>query len=105
MKVINISFGLDKLSASAFLNYSGKVIKLLSERLQDRPSGIRFSRFDCRIDHTQEDALIHKDPFCFQFSLRLPHQHFGNINNKVEDIRLPAKTKIQKFARKVGGVS
>ena len=53
----------DNLSASEFLNASGKVIKLASESLQDRPSGITFFRFDCRIDPTQEDARINKDPF------------------------------------------
>ena len=53
MKTMNSAFGVYNLSASAFNDYSGKVIKLSSERLQDRPSGITFSHFDYRIDPTQ----------------------------------------------------
>ena len=58
MKVINSAFGVDKPSASEFINASGRLIKLTSESLKERPSGITFSRFDCRIDPTQEDARI-----------------------------------------------
>ena len=38
MKVMKIAFIVDNLSASAFVNAAGKVIKLASERLQDMPS-------------------------------------------------------------------
>ena len=65
MKVINSKFGVDNLSASEFLNASGGLIELRSESLQDKPPEIKFSHFDCRIDPTQEDARIQKDPFCF----------------------------------------
>ena len=58
MKVINSSFGVDILSASSFLDASGKLIKLTSESLQDRPSGITCFHFYCRFDPTQEDACI-----------------------------------------------
>ena len=105
IKLIKSAFIIDNLSASAFLNASGKLIKLVLESLQERPSGIAFSRFDCRIDPTQEDARIQQDPLYFQFSLRLPQQNFDTITNKVEDISAPAKTKIQWSARKSGGVS
>ena len=50
---MNSVFGVDNLSASAFINASGKVVKILSEILKDRPSGITFYRFDFRIDPTQ----------------------------------------------------
>ena len=63
MKVMNSIFGVDKLSASEFLNASGKLVKFLSESLQDRTSGIIFLRFDCRINSTQEDTHIQRDPF------------------------------------------
>ena len=91
---MNSAFIVDNLSDSAFNNASGKVIKLASEILQDRPSGITFFRFDYSIDTTQEDTRIQKDPICFKFLLRLPQQHFDTITNKVEDIISPAKTKI-----------
>ena len=105
MKLMKSAFIVDNLSASDFINSSGKAIKLASESLQDRPSGFTLSWFDCRIDPTQEDNRIQQDLFCFQFSLKLPHQNFDTITNNVEDISSPEKTKIQKSARKSGGVS
>ena len=105
MKLRKSAFLVDILSASAFLNASGKEIKLASEILKYRPSGITFSRFDFRIDPTHEDARIHQDPFCLQFSLQPPQQHLDTITNKVEDNISPGKTKIQQSARKAEGVS
>ena len=40
-------------------------VKISSESLQDRPLGITFFRFDCRIDLTQEETRIKRDLFCF----------------------------------------
>ena len=40
---MNIAFGVDNLSESAFINASGKVVKISSESLQDRPPGTTFS--------------------------------------------------------------
>ena len=57
------AFRVDNLSTLAFLNYSVKIIKLVSEIVQDRPSGITCFRFDCNIDPTQEDDRIQQDPF------------------------------------------
>ena len=91
IKVMNSVFGVDKRSASSFINASGNVIKPTSDNLQDRPSGVTFLCFDCKIVLTQEDASIRQDPFYFQFSLQFPHQHFDTINNKVEDISSPEK--------------
>ena len=98
--VMNSVLGLDKLSASAFLKNSGKLVRLSSESLQNRQYRITFSHFDFRIDPTQEDACLQRYPFCFQFSLRLPHQHFDTVNNKVEDIISPYKQKNHQSARK-----
>ena len=53
MKAMKSAFIVDNISASAFINASAKVIKLVSESLQDRPPGIKFYRFDFRIDLTQ----------------------------------------------------
>ena len=52
------------------------VIKISSESLKYRPSGITLYKFDCTIDLAQEYARIKRDPFWFQFALRLPQQHF-----------------------------
>ena len=60
MKIMNGEFGVDNLSASAFINPSGKAIKLSPERLQDRQPGIIFSHFDFKIDPTHEDGRINK---------------------------------------------
>ena len=60
---MNSEFGVDNLSASAFLNASGKLIRLSSERLREIPSGITLSRFDCIIDPAQEDTRIQQDLF------------------------------------------
>ena len=88
-KVMNIAFGVDKLSASEFLNASWKVLKLLSKSLQERPSVITFYRFDCRIDSTQEDYRFKQDQFLFQYYLQLPQQYYVTVTNKVEDISSP----------------
>ena len=48
------------------------VVKLLSEILQDRPEGITLFWIYFRINLTQEDARTKRDPFFFQFSMRLP---------------------------------
>ena len=101
IKVINSAFGVNNLSASTFLNDSGKLIKLILESLQGRSSGITFSRFYCRINPTLENTWIQKDPFFLQFS----QQRFDTITNKVEDISSPAKTKIPPSTIKSGGVS
>ena len=69
------------------------------------PPGIMFFWFDHRINPTQEDAHIEREPFWFQFSLQLPQQHFYIITNKVEDISSPVKTKIYHSAKEAGGVS
>ena len=45
-KLMNSVFGVDNLSASEFLNASGKVVKILPEILQESPSGIKLFRFD-----------------------------------------------------------
>ena len=102
---MNSEFGGDNLSASVFLNASGKVIKLSSEIPQDRPPGIMFLWFDCSIDPTNKDARIQWDPFCFQFTLWLPQHHFYSITNKVEDINSQEKMKIHQSAKKSGEVS
>ena len=102
---MNSAFGVDNLSASTLLNYSGKLIKFLSERLRDRPSGITFFCFDFRIDPNQEYYRIQRDPFCFLFSLRLPQQHFDTLTKKVEGICSTEKTKSQQSTRKAWGVS
>ena len=55
-KIVNVmdsTFGVDNLLASAFTNASGKVVKLLPEILQDREEGITFILFDCMINPTQ----------------------------------------------------
>ena len=41
-------------------------VKIWSEKLQDRPAGIPFFLYYCRIDPNQEDAHIKRDPFFFQ---------------------------------------
>ena len=84
MKIMNGEFGVDNLSASAFINPSGKAIKLSPERLRDRQLGIIFFRFDLKIDTTHEDGRINKEPFFFQFFLQLPHEHFDTLTKKVE---------------------
>ena len=71
MKETDSKFGVYNPSASEFINDSGKVIKILSEILQDRAEGIMFSPFDFRVNPTQEDDCIKQDPFFFQFSLRI----------------------------------
>ena len=102
---MNSAFRVDNLSASKFIHASGKVIKLSSEILQNRPQGITFFFFDFRIDPTQEDARIQQDLFCFQLYLQLPQQYFDIITNKVEDISSPAKKKSYQSAKNAGGVS
>ena len=55
-KIVNVmdsTFGVDNLLASAFTNASGKVVKLSPEILQDREEGITFILFDCMINPTQ----------------------------------------------------
>ena len=84
--VMNSVLGLDKLSASAFLKNSGKLVRLSSESLQNRQSRITFSHFDFRIDPTQEDARIQRKTFYFQFYLRPPWHNFDILTDKVEDI-------------------
>ena len=86
MRVMNSEFVVENISTSAFSNASGKIMKFSSERLWYRTPGIMFYHFDFSIDPTEEDARIQSDPFCFQFSLQLPHQHFDASTNKVEDI-------------------
>ena len=60
MEVMDSPFGVDNLLYSLFLNYSVKVVKILSENLQYRDEGITFFCFDFRIDPTQEDACINQ---------------------------------------------
>ena len=64
-KVMDNAFVVDNLLASAFLNASGKVVKLSSEILQDRPEGITLFLFYCRIYLNQEYSSIKRDPFSF----------------------------------------
>ena len=73
---MNTLFGVDNILASVFLNTSVKLVKLLSEILQYSPAVIKLLRFDFSIDPTQEYARIKQEPFHFQFSLRIPQQHF-----------------------------
>ena len=65
MKVIKSEFIVDNLSASVFLNASGKVIKIASESLQDRPSGITFSRWG----YVGFEMIQQSEYFWFLFSL------------------------------------
>ena len=92
-KVTDGAFGVDKLLTSAFNNNSGNVVKLLAEIFQVESEGITFLRFCCRIDPTHEYSRIKQEPFLFQFALRLPHQNFDAVTNKVEDISSPSNTK------------
>ena len=55
---MDISFIVNNLSASAFLNASGKVVKPASGILQDRAEGNTFFWFDCRIYSNRYDARI-----------------------------------------------
>ena len=105
MKVMNSTFGLYNLSASAFFNASRKVIKLLLEILQYRQPGIMFYRFEFSFDSNQVYPCVWQDPFFFQFYLQLPKQHLYTITNKVEDISSPEKMKSHQSKNKSGFVS
>ena len=83
------------------------VVRISLEILQDRKAGITFFQFNCIINLTQEDDFIKRDPFCFQFSLRLPQQQFefqksGKVKVKERQLVLNYR---QKYCRKGQKVS
>ena len=86
LKLVDSASVVDNLPASVFINSSGKLLKLSSEILQYMAEGITFFRFYFSINPTQEYARIKRDPFCFQFDLRLPQQNFYTVTNKVGGI-------------------
>ena len=67
MKVMNSAFIVDNLSASAFLNVLGTVIKIASEILQDRPSGITFPALIAGLIQLNNMLAFSKTHFAFNF--------------------------------------
>ena len=53
--IMKSAFDIRNLSAAAFINNAGFVIKLQSEDLDDRPEGIGYFRFHCDLDPAVDD--------------------------------------------------
>ena len=102
--ILKSAFDVTNLTASAFLDSSGKSVKLTSEALKDRPDGITYFRFNCNIDPAFHDIRVDQDPLCFQFSLRLPQQHYDKTTRVVQDISSPT-VQLKKPEAKSTGVA
>lgn len=90
-KIMVSVLDVDNLTASAFVNSSGKVVKLKSDALDKRPEGITYFRFGCDINPAARDKRIKQAPFTLQFCLKLP-QHLYYVNNgHVVDANTPQK--------------
>jgi hypothetical protein len=89
--IMKSAFDIRNLSAAAFINNAGFVIKLQSEDLDDRPEGIGYFRFHCDLDPAVNDKRVMQPAFNFQFSLKLP-QHVYHVSDKrVEVVGTPRK--------------
>jgi len=89
--IMKSAFDIRNLSAAAFINNAGFVIKLQSEDLDVRPEGIGYFRFHCDLDPAANDKRVLQPAFNFQFSLKLP-QHVYHVNDKrVEVVGTPRK--------------
>ena len=90
ISVMKRVFYVKKLTESAFLRSDVKTSKLALDQVKYRIERITFFRFDYNIDPDSQDSRIVQDPLCFQFSLRMPQQHYDDTTNMVQDIISPA---------------
>ena len=67
MKVMKSGFIVDILSASVFPNASGKVIKIASEILQEKPPEITFSALIAGLIQINNMLAFSKTRFAFNF--------------------------------------
>ena len=84
-------FNVKNLTTSELLSSTGNNVKLASDEVKNRIEGITFFHFDYNIYPSSQDSCIIQGPLYFQFSLRLPQQHYDNTTKMVHNIRSTAK--------------
>ena len=67
-KVWCCALNVNHLQVVAFLNTSGKTVKVNSDKLNDRPRGLTFFQFSCNIDSVNTDPYIRQKNLTFSYA-------------------------------------
>ena len=92
-KIMVSVFDIDNLTASAFINSHGGVVKLNSDTLKDRPEGIKYFCFGCQIYPAVEDKRVTQAPHAIQFCLKLPQHVYHVTDGRIVKANSPKKKK------------
>ena len=103
-KVQRCVFDFNHLQAIASLNVYGKTVSVNSDKLNDRPCGLTFFRFSCKIDSIDINPNIHHKKIDLQFCIRFP-QHQYNFTTRVADTLSSARKRIKTTKRGKGSMA